>query len=193
MVEEVPDLPAKNIGLAPGSNRVGAWAYYGGDCLFTWRCLSERLPWRFCCPQRRVSSGSPSTFRARGLEMIARAPWVPALAWRTRPQAGRHDRRVPDLFRCATRNICGDITGYRKRQRPRRRRTRTTWKTPESNYTGTFMAIMFFFLGALWFFLFVPLATSIPSATGETVGADVAKLDLKDFDRGGGHSMAKCY
>lgn len=46
---------------------------------------------------------------------------------------------------------------------------RTTWKTPERNYTGTVMAIMFFFLGALWFFLFVPLATSIPSATAEAV------------------------
>lgn len=60
-------------------------------------------------------------------------------------------------------------------------------------YAGTVMAIMFFFLIALWFFLFVPPAISIPSAIDEAVGTDVAKLDLKDFDRGCGHSRAKCY
>ncbi|WP_454805973.1 hypothetical protein [Paraburkholderia fungorum] len=40
-------------------------------------------------------------------------------------------------------------------------------------YAGTVMAIMFFFLIALWFFLFVPPAISIPSAIGEAVGTDV--------------------
>ncbi|EIF29037.1 hypothetical protein BCh11DRAFT_04469 [Burkholderia sp. Ch1-1] len=41
-------------------------------------------------------------------------------------------------------------------------------------YAGTVMAIMFFFLIALWFFLFVPPAISVPSAIGEAVGTDVA-------------------
>ena len=60
-------------------------------------------------------------------------------------------------------------------------------------YIGMVMAIVFFFLSALWFFMFVPPVRAIPSAIGEAVGKDVAKADLKDFDKGCHHSMAKCY
>jgi hypothetical protein len=60
-------------------------------------------------------------------------------------------------------------------------------------YIGTVMVVVFFVISALWFFLFVPPAISIPSAIGEAVGEDVAKTDLKDFERGCDHSVTKCY
>jgi hypothetical protein len=53
--------------------------------------------------------------------------------------------------------------------------------------------IVFFLVSALWFFLFVPPMISIPSAIGEAVGENVAKTDLKDFDKGCDRSMTKCY
>jgi hypothetical protein len=60
-------------------------------------------------------------------------------------------------------------------------------------YIGMVMAVVFFLVSALWFFLFVPPVISIPSAIGEAVGEDVAKTDLKDFDKGCDRSMTKCY
>lgn len=60
-------------------------------------------------------------------------------------------------------------------------------------YIGMVMAIVFFLVSALWFFLFVPPVISIPSAIGEAVGEDVAKTDLKDFEKGCDRSATKCY
>jgi hypothetical protein len=60
-------------------------------------------------------------------------------------------------------------------------------------YVGIVLFIVFSLVCALWFFLFVPPVISIPSAIGEAVGENVAKVDMKDFDKGCGRSTTKCY
>lgn len=60
-------------------------------------------------------------------------------------------------------------------------------------YVGIVLSVVFSLVSALWLFLFVPPMISIPSAIGEAVGVDVAKADMKDFDKGCGRSMTKCY
>ncbi|TGP40234.1 hypothetical protein EN871_28835 [bacterium M00.F.Ca.ET.228.01.1.1] len=60
-------------------------------------------------------------------------------------------------------------------------------------YIGMVMAILFFLVSAFWFCLFVPPLISIPSAIGQAVGEDVAKNDIREFDKGCEHSRMACY
>jgi hypothetical protein len=80
-----------------------------------------------------------------------------------------------------------------KRSRVDSARARLTKHPLLRKYIGIVMAIVFFLVTSLWFFLFVPPMISIPSAIGEAVGEDVAKTDLADFGKGCDRSMAKCY